>query len=266
MARPLEGRRIVNTRAPHQAADLDDLLVSYGAIPISYPCIDIAAPPDPAGLDRAIQDAAQGHFDWLVLTSANTVYALAARLRALGLHAGALAGIPTAAVGPATAELAREMLGVDVSLTPDEHVAEALVAALDLPPGARVFLPQSDLARPVLHGRLAAAGLEVTAVAAYHTVPGSGGDNVPALLAQGQIDAVVFTSSSTVENFMARLRAESHRAPALDGVCIACIGPITARAAQALGLAVHVMPETYTLEGLVQKLADHFDEAMNHHA
>ncbi len=42
----LRGKRIVNTRALHQAADFDALLTKYGAVPISYPCIVIEPPAD----------------------------------------------------------------------------------------------------------------------------------------------------------------------------------------------------------------------------
>jgi uroporphyrinogen-III synthase len=256
MAEPLAGKRIVNTRAPHQAADLDSLLMEYGAVPVSYPCIDIEAPPDPTDLDRALHDMAQGRFDWLVLTSRNTVYALARRLHALGMDNAIPAGLRVAAVGPATADLARQMLGITVAVTPDEYVAEALAAALTALPGARVFLPQSDLARPVLREHLSARRIIVTAVSAYRTVIGCGGDDVPAMLAQHQIDAVVFTSSSTAENFMQRLKVESVHPVTLEGVCIACIGQVTAETVQSLGLDVPVVPDTYTLEGLVHKLAD----------
>jgi uroporphyrinogen-III synthase len=257
MTEPLAGRRIVNTRAPHQAADLDSLLVEYGAVPVSYPCIDIDSPADPVLLDVALRKIAQGYFDWLVLTSRNTVYALAKRFQVLDMDISVLSDLRVAVVGPATAELARQMLGVTVTATPDEYIAEALAAVLSALPGARVFLPQSDLARPVLQENLSAAGMKVTAVPAYRTVIGSGGDDVPALLAQHQIDAVVFTSSSTAENFMQRLKVKSAHPVTLDNVVVACIGPVTAETVQSLGLDVHVIPDTYTLEGLVHKLADY---------
>jgi len=56
----LAGKRVVNTRAAHQAAELDDLLRGRGAVPVSYPCIAIAPPADPAPLDAALRDAAAG--------------------------------------------------------------------------------------------------------------------------------------------------------------------------------------------------------------
>jgi uroporphyrinogen-III synthase len=258
---PLEGKRVVNTRAPHQAAELDALLRTCGAEPVAYPCIDIAPPEDARSLDDALRAAARGAFDWLVLTSANTALSLSRRVDALELDRSGLHGMKIAAVGPASAEAARDYLGLEATLLPEEYVAESLVEALRIAPGARVLLPQSDLARPVLADGLAAAGLAVSVVVAYRTVIGSGGADVPALLAAGRIDAVTFTSSSTLENFLVRLGQAGQTPDVLAGVCIACIGPVTAKTAQEHHLPVAVVPEQHTLEGLVNDLESYFMEA-----
>lgn len=261
MTDPLAGRRVVVTRAPHQAADFAAMLTARGAVPLLYPCIDIDTPEDPAALDAALRDAAAGAFDWLVVTSRNTVMAIDRRLAALGLAPEALAAMRVAAVGPATAEAAAETLGLTADLVPEEHVAEALAAALidATSAGQRILLPQSAIARPVLAEALSEAGLIVTAVPAYRTVTGRGGDDVPALLAAGAVDAVIFTSSSTVDGFLERLAAEGGLRDNLAGVCLACIGPITARTAEGHGLMVHVVPrEDYTLDGLIEGLEGYF--------
>jgi uroporphyrinogen-III synthase len=250
----LTDKRVVNTRAVHQAAELDALLRARGAEPVSYPCIDIAPPADPAPLDAAIGDAAAGRFDWLALTSANTALALARRLETLGYPPGALAGLRVAAVGPATASAARDLLGIEVDAIPDDYQAEALADALQTPTGTRVFLPQSGIARPTLAEKLVAAGMVVSVVPAYQTVIGAGGASVPAMLEAGQIDGVTFTSPSTVTNFIRRLASQGGDTAHLENVCIACIGPSTAEAARASGLRVSVIPAEHTLDGLVAGL------------
>ncbi len=251
----LAGRRVVVTRAPHQAAEFAALLEAHGAEPVLYPCIDIAPPEDASPLDDGLRRAAAGEFDWLVLTSRNTVLALSRLLDALGMSPGALSGLSIAAVGPSTAEQSADLLGLTPAVVHGEYVAEALADALSDRPGARVFLPQSSLARPVLAGALRGAGMDVTAVDAYITVIGSGGADLPALLRAGGVDAVTFTSSSTVENFLTRLEAEGAALSGLDGVAVACIGPITAKTARNCGLTVDAVPEDYTLDGLVAALA-----------
>lgn len=255
---PLAGRRIVVTRAPHQAGEFAGMLRAHGVEPLLYPAVQIAPPEDPTPLDDALRRAADGAFDWLVLTSHNTVLALAERERALGL-AAPFATMRIAAVGPSTAEAATELLGVTVSLLPDEFVAESLVEAMQhTVEGNRVLLPQSAIARATIREGLSESDMVVTAVDAYQTVTGSGGDDVPARLAAGEIDAITFTSSSTVVNFLARLDAAGADRRTLDGVCIACIGPIAGRTAEEHGLGPAVIPAEYTLDGLTDALAAHF--------
>lgn len=254
----IRGRRIVITRAPHQAPALARLLQTHGAVPVFYPCIDIAPPEETAPMDRALLEAAAGRFDWLILTSANTVRVLVRRLADLDVSLGA---IQVAAVGPKTAALATELLRIDVSLVAEEHVAESLAEALPSVSGRRLLLPQSAIARPVLEERLRAAGAEVSAVAAYRTVVGKGGDDVPAMLAQGLIDAVTFTSSSTVRYFLRRLDEESDRhfgLELLSGVCLVAIGPVTAETMRTSALPVDVMPEVYTLSAMVDALKRYY--------
>jgi uroporphyrinogen III methyltransferase/synthase len=257
---PLHAKRVVNTRALHQAPDLDALLSARGAQPISYPCIDIAPPEDTALLDEALQAAAEGRFEWLVLTSENTVMALERRLPDLGIEPQKLSRARIAAVGPKTAESIGERLGLAVELVPEEHVAEALAESLAQTGGerGRVLLPQSQIAREVLANDLRAAGFEVSAPIAYRTVRGSGGADVPALLNEGAVDAVIFTSASTAHNFADRLAAEGGSLDSLAGVCLACIGPVTAAAVQNHGLTPTVVPTTYTLEGILDEMARYY--------
>jgi uroporphyrinogen-III synthase len=171
----MKGKRIVVTRASHQAAELSELLRRRGAEPLVYPCIAIAPPHDPAALDAGLRAAIAGAFDWLVLTSTNTALALAQRLAELGLAPAQLDGIAVAAVGPATAAAAQRLLGLPVRVVPETYVAESLAATLRPTSQMRILLAQADLARPILAQELTAAGANVTTVAAYRTVLGSGG-------------------------------------------------------------------------------------------
>jgi uroporphyrinogen-III synthase len=254
----VQGKRIVVTRAPDQAAALSDLLRSRGAEPLLYPCIAIAPPLDTAPLDTALHAAAAEAFDWLVVTSTNTVLAVAQRLAALGLRLAPDRRLAVAAVGPATEAAVQRQLGLSVQAMPDTYVAAALVQALQPVVQKRILLPQADLAAPRLAQALTAAGADVTAVTAYRTVPGHGGVDLPALLATAQVDAITFTSPSTVHNCLRRLADEGGDPAHLTRICVACLGPVTAQAAQACGLAVAVLPACHTLEGLIAGLAAYF--------
>lgn len=258
MTGALSGKRIVNTRASRQASALDDLLRARGALPLDYPCIVVIPPDDTTELDRALRVLHDGAYDWLVLTSANTVFALAERLGVLGLSL-TTATFRTGVIGPATAQAAREQLGLLDAGMPETYVAEALADSLPIQPGARVLLPESAIARPTLADRLTALGAAVTTVAAYQTVCGRGGANLPELLAQKQVDAVTFTSSSTVTCFVERLAQEGGQPEAAFNLRAACIGTKTAVTARENGFRLICTAKESTLESLVDVLEACFE-------
>lgn len=251
---PLAGKRIVNTRAAHQAEAFDALLRQQGAMPISYPCIAIIPPEYTTELDAALRS----DFDLLVLTSTNTVLVMAQRLQALGLS---FRGVSAAAVGTATADAARESLGIEVLTIPVDYSADGLADVLPITKGTRILLPQSEIARATLRDKLSARGAHVIDVCAYRTVRGSGGVEIVPLLRDRQVDIVTFTSSSTVRHFVGRLEAEGGSINDLAGVTIACIGEVTRETADSLGMKVAVTPETHTLDGMIEGLVGYYGES-----
>ena len=248
---------IVITRAAHQAGELKMRLEDAGFHTLLYPAIAIQPPADVRALDAALRHACR--YDWLIFTSANAVEAVARRLDALRLGPDVLQGPNVAAVGPATARAVERRLGLTVDLIPPKAVGESLLDALSIPAGQRALLPRAAKARDVLPEGLRARGVQVEVVTAYETALGQGGDDLPAALHSGQVDAITFTSPSTVRNTLIRLEREaSLGVDALAGVAIACIGPVTADAAREAGLRVDVMPAEYTAAGLVQALTARF--------
>jgi uroporphyrinogen III methyltransferase/synthase len=256
--RPLFGKRIVVTRSREQAGELIAMLEELGADPIPAPTIRIAPPEDLAALDRAAAQA--GTFDWIVFASANAVDCFMDRLLALG-DVRELKGVRLCTVGPSTASrLAR--FGIRVDLTPPEYRAEAVVEALRSfgeIRGRRFLLPRADIGRDVLGDALRESGGEVTEVVAYRTLLG-GADteyDIYRMLLDRQIDAVTFTSASTVRNFCAII-GRDQAADLLRSTVVASIGPVTAEAAQQLGIVTTVMPQRYTIAELVDALVAHF--------
>lgn len=260
MTSSLFGKSIVVTRALHQADEMNALLTLRGAFPVTYPCIAIVQPEDAAALDNNLSTLRSGAYDWLIVTSSNTVFALAQRLNHLSSDpfAGKLP-FKVAAVGSETALALRELFGAAPDLVPSDFNAAAIADELlpILPAGARVLLPQSEIANPALEQRLSEQGVQVTAVTAYRTVIGSGGADVPSLLRTGRINAVTFTSPSTVDNFLQRLANEGG-SDLIHNIPAACIGSTTARAAQAHGFTVSIVPPVQTVNALIQALENHF--------
>jgi uroporphyrinogen III methyltransferase / synthase len=262
--RPLFGRRIVVTRPRDQARELVDMLEERGAEAICAPTIRIAPPDDLAALDKACAEAAR--FDWVVFTSANAVEHFMARLLTLG-DVRDLKGVRIGAVGASTAARV-ERYGIRVDLTPAEFRAEALLEALKRHgpiDGMRLLLPRADIAREVLPDELRQAGADVTDVIAYRTLPAGepeSDQDIYRMLLDGAIDAVTFTSASSVRNF-AQMYGREQAADLLRTTTVASIGPVTAEAAQQLDITTSVMPERYTIPDLVDALVAHFAAGSN---
>ena len=236
--RPLFGRRVVVTRARHQSPDLARRLAAAGAEVLEVPTIGVV---DPADGGTALKEAVAriASYQWVVFTSANAVDRVLALIR----DARAFGPAQVAAVGPGTADaLARA--GVVADLVPDRFVAEHLLAAFPAPagPSGRVLLPRAAVARDVLPDGLRAQGWEVEVVQAYRTQPVVPSPEV--LAGVSSADAIAFASASSVAAFVDAAGAGA--APPV----VACIGPVTARAAQDRGLAP-VTAGTSTLDGLV---------------
>jgi uroporphyrinogen III methyltransferase/synthase len=263
----LGGKRILITRPRAQASDLSDRLAALGAEPIRFPTIEIAPLDDFAELDRAV--ANQGSYHWIIFTSVNGVTAFWERLGVLGTSLAP--AVRVAAIGPATAQ-ALEKRGVHAEFIPDEYVAEALAAGIGDVAGQQILLPRADIAREALAVELSRRGAIVHDVAAYRTLPTTP-DRQGLTEMRSGVDAVTFTSSSAVRNFVRLVSgsdwyidAANYRRMGRDGVpmpslgraAIACIGPITAQTAREVGLPVDVMAHEYTMDGLVAALADYF--------
>ncbi|HEV3125019.1 MAG TPA: uroporphyrinogen-III C-methyltransferase [Candidatus Dormibacteraeota bacterium] len=259
--RPLWGRRILVTRARAQASAFAERLRRLGADAVELPVIATEQVAEVAELAAAIEriSGTTERHRWAVFTSANAATLVGDSLRAMGRDARALAGVRVVAIGPETAA-ALAAQGVRADLVPDEYVAEAVADAMVAQgvDGAYVWLPRAALARDVLPDRLRAAGAEVDVLAVYRTVlPDDTKERLRGELEHGGIDAVTFTSSSTVAHFRAALDGADFPKTAVA----ACIGPITAQAAETAGYPVAVVAAEYTAAGLAAALAAHFAPA-----
>lgn len=254
----LANKRIVVTRPRAQAAELSGRLRALGAVPIEMPAIRIAPPADEYdALDYALHHLPL--YDWVVFTSTNGVDHFWQRVAALDITP-LWSIVKVAAIGSATAAALRER-GVSAQLVPDEFVAESLLDALrerDIA-GKHFLLPRADIARAALREGLEQAGAKVDEVHAYRTLPGEPDTAALAELERG-VDALTFTSSSTVRHWVAQVGAARAQAVAARSV-VAAIGPITARTAAELGLTAQVVAREYTIPGLVEALVRHWQGA-----
>ena len=252
--RPLHGRRIVVTRPREQAGEMVAWLEEAGAEALLFPTILIEPVIDLAPMDRAMDRL--GDHDWVIFTSANGVRFFMERLTARGMDLRAFAGARVAAIGSATGS-ALAGNGLRVDLIPQRFQAEGLLESLpeDLS-GQRILIPRAREARDILPETLSRRGAEVEVLVVYQAVPQ---EQKVATLRQeivgGRIDAVTFTSSSTVTRFVG-LFSPGEAATLLNqqGVTVGCIGPITATTAVQLGLDVQIQAPTFTVPSLVTAL------------
>jgi uroporphyrinogen III methyltransferase/synthase len=230
-------------------------LLALGAEPVECPAISIAPLEDFGELDAAI--ARLESYDWVVFTSVNGVEVFASRMSEVGGDPTALCSRKLAAIGPATRSRLEE-LGCAVAFMPDSYVAEAIVEQIGDVRGCRVLLPRADIARKALAEGLRQLGARVDEVAAYRTVHGDATASLVEQLARHAVDAVTFTSSSTVrytiEGLVQAGLDEREAVELLNGAAVVCIGPITAGTATACGLNVTSVAGTYTTDGLIEAL------------
>ena len=250
--RPLSGRRIVVTRARAQASELASRLTELVADVIEAPAI-VIEPADSAPIRDALERL--GGYQWLLFTSPNAVEIAWDALLAAGADARRFAGVRVGAVGQATA---RALLahGIAADVIPARSTAEGLADALrDRPDvrGSRVLFVKADGAGDTLPDTLRQAGVAVDQVVAYRTVADpSGARAARDAFESGSVDAVTFTSASTVRFFV---DAVGGSADVVREARVITMGPVTSAAARSLGFTVHGEAATASIDALVDAVS-----------
>jgi uroporphyrinogen-III synthase len=240
-AKTLRDRVVIVTRPADQSEDLVKLLDQRGARAIVAPAVEVA-PVRSAALTRALRELADGAYEWIVLTSRATVEMLAVRATPADVRAS------VAVIGEGTASAFRRWARRDPDLRPATFTTAALARAFPQGRG-RVLCPRADIAPAGLEDALAAKGWVPERVDAYRTkLPRALPKDARHALEAGEVDAVTFTSASTVRGFVGAL-GSVRGAPK-----VVCIGPVTAKEARAHGLKVHAVAKPHTIEGLVAAL------------
>ena len=257
--KPLFGRRIVITRARAQASGLVSQLTKMGAHCLEIPTIRIIPSEDTAPLKTAIDNIKD--YDWLVLTSVNGVKFFFDTLFDMGKDVRALGHLKFACIGPVTKERLGDY-GIIGDILPETYRAESVIDAFSgiEMQGKKVLLPRAKVARTILPEELTRMGAIVDEVTAYETIlSDEGKEQLISMLTDKEIDAVTFTSSSTVSNFMSLLESQN-AADLLKNVTIASIGPITSDTARSFGIKPDIEAIPYTIPGLVDGLLAYYEK------
>jgi len=259
---PLRGKKILVTRSRAQSEAITTQLESLGATVVHCPAIEIVPPSSWDGLDGAIAHIED--YDWVVFTSSNAVRYFFDRLKESrgGKTTIGLGSQRICAIGPATAS-AITAAGAKVHVTPADSLGEGALQAIVNASGGdrnlrgrRILIPRARAAREFLPEGLRNLGARVDAVETYQTVkPEVDREDIVRIITESSIDAVTFTSSSTVTNF-AEILGLTDLSEMLCGVVVACIGPLTADTAATYGLRGIVQPAKYNSSALVEALVD----------
>ena len=250
--------RVLITRPRPNAPEFASALRKIGAEAVLLPCIAIEPVSETGLLDRALSRL--DCYDWLVFTSANAVEVVSERLDALGLEL--TPGNPRlAAVGPKTAASLQDH-GLSPDFVPiEEYIAEAILPGLGELSGRWVLLPAADIADDRLPCAIQAADGVAHVITAYRTLPAAPDAAGLAGLRDG-VDVITFTSGSSVRNFITITRDAGLNPHDLTGSPqIACIGPKTAQAAREAGFKVDIVPDEYTIDGLVAAISPCIQES-----
>jgi uroporphyrinogen III methyltransferase/synthase len=257
-ALPLAGKTVLVTRSASQSGQFTARLQRDGATVIEMPALEIVPPSSWEALDHAL--AQLSDFDWLLLTSANSVDYFFERLATQIRDIRALAGLKIAVIGDKTAHKL-EQRGLQPDFVPPEFVADSL--ASHFPGslrGARVLFPRVESGgRDVLVKDFIDRGAAVTEVAAYQSrCPEAIAPEALTALQTRTVDVITFASAKTVKHFCQLLeqsQVDNSWQSWLDGVCIASIGPQTTKACTSLLGRVDAEAQAYTLDGLAQAIA-----------
>jgi uroporphyrinogen III methyltransferase / synthase len=248
--------KVLITRPRSQSAAFGAALQQAGFEPVYFPVIEIRWVEDLSELDAALAEIKK--YAWVVFTSVNGVEVVFNHMVGAGLvsadaQTGHSQGLPLpyiAAVGKKTAEALR-VRGIEPFFVPEEFAGEAILPGLGDLGGKWVLLPRAEIARTELPEAIRAAGGVAHEIIVYHTLPAEADADGLAALKAG-IDWITFTSPSTVQNFVQIARQNGLDSLNLPGKPkIACIGPVTERAAREAGFEAAAVAQEYTTEGII---------------
>ena len=248
-SKPLFGKKILITRPRSSAAELSRALEREGARTFIYPLIEIVR--EKYLDERRVLEKLRGS-DWIIFTSANAVEICFDIMKKNRKDARLFAAARIAVLGTGTEkELARR--GVIADVIPEKFMLEGLLRSFrgfDVK-GKRIFIPHSRQGRPVLVRALAGRGALVDEMFLYRVKPpreACRGELIK-LIRRERFDAITFTSSSCVRQFM-RLAGKAKKL--LQRQTFAAIGPVTGQTLREFGYPAAATAKVFTAEGLVQ--------------
>lgn len=248
----LSHKKLVITDPVPGAHRLAARLSTHGATPLYYSCLEPVPPEDDAPLCSVLQDI--DSFDLMIITGTAVISMVSDYAENTGGNFKGRA-VQYAVLDEQTAGDLAGLWGIPAHVIPENYTPEILANVLNLKPGIRILLPQSNLNQTSLSNDLKSLGADVTTVTAYRILTFARDVDLVSHLKNGAVDAIIFSGTSgVVESFVYRFREEGGTLDQLEHVPVVCMNPDSAELAGFWGMRTLVTPEAKTPDGLIQAL------------
>ncbi|WP_338451457.1 uroporphyrinogen-III synthase [Niallia oryzisoli] len=248
---PLKNKTVLVPRGKGQAKAFSDVVRKYGGTPVEIPLLAFR----PITLTPVLKDNLKklDTYDWIIFTSSVTVASF------LSYWSEELP-LPKkiAAIGEKTAKTLVKK-GLKVDFIPTKYVAEEFVIEFSplVKDGMKVLIPKGNLARDYISAELSKIGAKVDEIIMYETFfPEESKEKLAQMLKEEKLDIIPFTSPSTVDHFMGVVE-ENGLFNRIHDCIFACIGPVAKKRAESKGLPIHAVPSVYTVEKMIDEVADY---------
>jgi uroporphyrinogen-III synthase len=254
---PLLGKRILVPRGKKEAKSFSALVEKYGGIPLEIPLLDFR----PIERSREIEEMINNihTYDWIIFTSNVTVKTFFSYIQNRSFLSPKIA-----VIGKRTKSVLNEK-GLEVQFVPEDYVAEGFVRDFlpNVQKGMKVLIPKGNLARDYIAESLSIAGAQVDEIIVYETfLPMESKLLLKTAITNKQLDILTFTSPSTVDHFMEVIN-ENRLNQNIEDCLISCIGPITRDRIESVGLKVDIIPNTYTVEDMINEIINYLQKYRN---
>ncbi len=248
---PLKNKTVLVPRGKSQAKGFSDIVTRYGGTPVEIPLLAFRAAEQTVELKNIMNKLHT--YDWVIFTSSVTVATFLS-------HWSQGSSLPKkiAAIGEKTAQALVEK-GLKVDFIPAKYVAEEFVVEFSplMKDGTKVLIPKGNLARDYISTRLSKVGARVDEIIIYETFfPDESKAKLAQMLKEKKLDIIPFTSPSTVDHFMEVVKEEG-LSDRVHACIFACIGPVAQKRAESFGLTIHAVPSVYTVEKMIEAVADY---------
>ncbi|NNG28098.1 MAG: TetR family transcriptional regulator [Ignavibacteriaceae bacterium] len=254
---PLMGKSIVITRTIEQSKETGTALKKLGANVIVYPTLEISPPVSWEKFDDIV--LLPDKIDFIVFTSAHAVKMFNIRCDELNVQLN-FNKTKVVSVGTKTSSVCGKD-NIPVHIVPKKFSAEGVVEELSKYnlKNKVVFIPRSAIGREELPHGLKDLGAVIKSVPVYNVSLPSKENIKPYIeeLKKSKPDLFIFTSPSTFENFL-QIEKVSNPVNYFSKFDVAAIGPTTKARIEKKKVTVNIMPDEYTIDGLIKKIINYY--------